>query len=143
MDWASGKVDEARMRTMPYVAMAEMALGHNQSGYARVQASVARIEAQRAQFEAAQARLEAQRARIDAANQVMLKMQNGMPNPQLFVNQSMFDSRDLVVPSVRVTSRSVIVNGRRHRLVVCPGTARDVVIPEVSTPKITTLEDPI
>lgn len=143
MDWASGKVDEARLRTMPYIAMAEMALGHPQSGYARVQASVARVEEQRAQLEAVQARWEAQRARMDAANQVMLKVQHVMPDPQQFVDQSMFDSRDFVAPNVRVTSRSVVVNGRHHRVLVCPGSATDVIVPEVATPKITSLEDPI
>lgn len=150
MDFASSKLDEARLRTMPYVAVAEMALGHTQSGYARaqasaarMQASVARIEAQRARLEAVQARWEEQRARTDAANQVMLKLQHVMPTPQQFVDQSMFDGRDFVAPSVRVMSRSVVVNGRHHRVVVCPGTPADVVVPEVSTPRITALEDPI
>ena len=143
MDWASGKVDEARLRAQPYVAMAEMALGHTQSGYARAQASVARLEARRAQLQAVQARWEAQRARIDAANQVMINMQHEIPSPEQFVNQSLFDSRDFVAPNVRVTSRSVVVNGRRHRVMVCPGTATDLVVPDVSTPKVTTVEDPI
>jgi hypothetical protein len=143
MDWASSKVDEARLRTMPYVAMAEMALGHTQSGYARAQASVARVEAQRARLEAMQARWEAQKARQEAANEVMLKMQHVMPNPEQLVDQAMFETRDFVAPSVRVMSRSVVVNGRRHRVVVCPGSGNDLVVPEVSAPRITTSEDPI
>jgi len=142
MDWASGKVDEARLRAVPYVAMAEMALGHTQSGYARVQASVAQVEAQRARLEAVQARWEAQKARQEAAGAVMLKMQHMIPNPEQLVDPAMFDSRDFVAPSVRVMSRPVVRNGR-HKVIVCPSAGTDMVVPEVSTPAVTTVEDPI
>lgn len=139
MDWTSGKVDEARLRVQPYVAMAEMALGHTQSGYARVQASVARVEAQRARLQAVQARWEEQQARIEGANQVMIRVQHLVPNPEQLTDQ--INSRVFVTPGVRMMTRPVVVK-ESHR-VICPITGTEVTVPEVSTRTMTTVEDPI
>ena len=152
MEKASGAIDQLQVRTMPYVAMAEMALGHTQAGYARVQASAARVEAHRAELEAMQARLQAEmQARLQAQmarqeervrERVSWAQRANFQNRGVFVDQSTFPGDDFQVPDVRITSDSVSVNGRRHS-VVCPRTRIKMVMPDTPSPAISTVEDPI
>lgn len=148
MEKASAAIDQLQVRTMPYVAMAEMALGHTQAGYARVQASAARVEAHRAELEAMQAemqaRLQAQMARQEerVRERVSWAQHANFQNRSVFVDQATFSADNFQVPDVRVTSDSVSVNGHRHS-VVCPRTRIKMVMPATPAPAISTVEDPI
>src|SRR5438132_13573518 len=57
---ASTVVDHLAIRTMPYVATVEMALGRTQAGYAHLQAHTARVHADQARLPAAMASQECQ-----------------------------------------------------------------------------------
>src|SRR6185369_15480821 len=71
-DQASKAVDQFRAKTMPYVAMLEMTLGHPQNSpqvqatATRIQGTVAEMEAQRACAEASMARMQGMKDRMEA-----------------------------------------------------------------------------
>jgi hypothetical protein len=75
---ASNAIDQFRARTVPYVAMLEMTLGHPQNTpqvqatVARVQETVARVEAQKACAQARMARIQAMRDRMEARRAAQL-----------------------------------------------------------------------
>jgi hypothetical protein len=76
-DQASRAVDQFRAKTMPYVAMLEMTLGHPQNSpqvqatVARIHGTVAEVEAQRACAEASMARIQAMKDRLAARRAAM------------------------------------------------------------------------
>jgi hypothetical protein len=76
-DQASNAVDQFRAKTMPYIAMLEMTLGHPQNSpqvqatAARVEATVAEVEAQKACTEASMARMQARKDRMEARRAAM------------------------------------------------------------------------
>ena len=71
-DKASNAINEFCARTVPYVAMLEMTLGHPQNApqvqatVARVEETVAQVEAQKACAEASIARMQARKDRMEA-----------------------------------------------------------------------------
>jgi hypothetical protein len=137
MDKASGAIDQLRAKTVPYMAMAEMAMGRTQAGLGHMQSARARIEAQEARLQAAQARIEADRARVEAlAVQREFKRMNVLAD-----YPGMFDS-DVEVPGVSVSHDGVVIRGR-HGVVVCPHTRVSMPGVDVSAPAGAEMQDPI
>jgi hypothetical protein len=140
MEKASGVIDELRAKTVPYMAMAEIATGRTQAGIGHMQASRARLEEQQARLEAAQARMDAQRARLEAV---------ASRHVNVLADYSGMSNFDVEVPGVSVTQDRVLVRGR-HRVVVCPRarvsvpnlevSAPDI---QISTPPVSVMQDPI
>jgi hypothetical protein len=94
-----------------------MALGRTQAPYTHLDARAARIQADKARIEAAQARLEAEIAR--------------QPFPDVWIsNPDQFDG-----PNVRVSGP--------ERMVVCPHIKVRVATPELSSPQVRPMQDPI
>jgi hypothetical protein len=144
MEKASGVMDELRAKTVPYMAMAEMATGHTQAGIGHMQAARAHFEEQQARLEAAQARIEAQRARLEA-----LASQRQFSRMNVLANYPEMSNFDVEVPGVSVSQDGVVVRGH-HGVTVCPR-ARvsvpnvEISIPDVqvSTPRVSVMQDPI
>ena len=141
---ASGVIDQLRAKTVPYMAMAEMAMGRTQAGIGHMQASRAHLEEQQARLEAAQARIDAQRARLEAlASRQQFRHMNVLAN---YPGASNFD---VEVPGVSVTENRVLVRGR-HGLAVCPRARVSIPDVEISTPDVqvptphvSVMQDPI
>ena len=142
MEKASGMIDQLRAKTLPYMAMAEMAMGRTQAGLGHMQAAQAHFEGQQARLQAAQARIEAAHARLEA-----LAARRQFQQMNVLTNYSGASDFDVEVPGVSVTENRVVVRGR-HGVVVCPSThirVPGVNIPEVnvSTPPVSVMQDPI
>lgn len=144
MEKASGMIDQLRAKTVPYMAMAEMAMGRTQAGIGHMQASRAHFEAQQTRLEAAQARIEAQGARLAA-----LAERQQFRHMKVLANYPAMSNFDVEVPGVSVTQDGVVVRGH-HRLVVCPRSR--VIMPKVEIPtpdvqvpmpRISVMQDPI
>jgi len=120
---ASTVVDHLAIRTMPYVATVEMALGRTQAGYAHLQAHAARVQAEQARLQAGMARQQLQ---------------------EVWMNRDRFEvlDRRVTMPNIVVDVPNIRVNGPEH-VMVCPRTRVRVAMPEVSTPKINIMQDPI
>jgi hypothetical protein len=141
---ASGVIDQLRAKTVPYMAIAEMAMGHTQAGIGHMQAARAHFEDQQARLQAAQARIDAERAHLQAL--VARKEFRHMNVLATYPEMSKFE---VEVPGVSVTQDRVVVRGH-HGVVVCPRarvSVPDVEIStpdvEVSTPHVSVLQDPI
>jgi hypothetical protein len=139
---ASGVIDQLRAKTVPYMAMAEMAMGRTRAGLGHMQAAQAHFEEQQARLQAAQARIEAERARLEA-----LAARRQFQQMNVLTNYSGTSDFDIEVPGVSVTENRVVVRGR-HGVVVCPRThvrVPGVNIPEVkvSAPQVSVMQDPI
>ena len=144
MEKASGVIDQLRAKTVPYMAMMEMAMGRTQAGIGHMQASRAHFEAQQARLEAAQARMEAQRARLEA-----LAERQQFRHLRVLANYPAISNFDVEVPGVSVTQDSVVVRGR-HGIVACPRARVSVPNVEISTPEVqvpsphvSVMQDPI
>jgi len=83
-DQVSGAVDQFRAKTMPYVAMLEMTIGHSRNSTpaqhtsARLQETAAQLGAEQACAEAAIARVEAAKARLEAERATRAEMVAGL-----------------------------------------------------------------
>jgi hypothetical protein len=137
MEKASGVIDQLRAKTVPYIAMAEMATGHTQAGIGHMQAARAQFEEQQARLQAAQARIEAQRARLEA-----VAAQQEFRHMNVLASYAGTPNFDVEVPGVSVTQDRVVVRGR-HGVMVCPRARVTVPDGEVSTPHISVMQDPI
>src|SRR3954471_16209687 len=95
-DRTANAVEQFRARTIPYVAMLEMTLGHTQNApqaqatVARVQETVEHVEAERACAEASMARIQALKERMEARRTAQL-------NAAEDVDQA-FDDEAMVAP---------------------------------------------
>ena len=144
MEKASGVIDQLRATTLPYMAMAEMAMGRTQAGISHMQISRAHFAEQQARLEATQARLEAQRARL-----VALAERQQFRQMRVLANYPGMSNFDVEVPGVSINQDRVVVRGR-HGVMVCPR-ARvtvpnvDISTPDVqvSTPHVSVMQDPI
>jgi len=111
-DQASRAVDQFRARTMPYIAMLEMTLGHPQNSpqvqatAARIQGTVAEMEAQRACAEAAVARMEAMKDRMEAHRAAM---QDRMGEDEDFAVGDEAWSKLATLPKNIVDTRNVVI----------------------------------
>jgi predicted phosphoribosyltransferase len=125
---ASTAVDHLAIRTMPYVAAVEMALGRTQAGNAHMQAYAARLQVEQARTQAAQARLQAKMVR-----QQLRQLRN---------DRMLVMDRRIMMPDVVVDGPNVSVNDHEH-VIVCPRTRVRVAVPEVSRPQMNIVQDPI
>ncbi len=131
MNKASQVIDQLRTKTLPYMAMAEMAMGRTQAGLGHMQAAEARMKAQAARLQAAQARLEADRALAEMQRVKRMDVLAHYPGGENF---------DSEVAGVSVTQDRIIVRGQ-HGLVVCPRT--QVEMPVVPAPHVAVMQNPI
>jgi hypothetical protein len=137
MEKASGVIDQLRAKTVPYMAMAEMATGHTQAGISHMQAARAHFEEQQARLQAAQARIEAERARLEAmAAAQQVRHMNVLANYPV--------SSDMVidVPGVHVGPDGVVVRGH-NGVVVCPRTQMHMPVVTLPAPQVSVMHDPI
>ena len=128
----SGFVTEVRAKAVPYMAMAEMALGHTQAGIGHMQSAQARIEAQQARLQAVQARIEANRARLEALSAKRMKVVADVPDMEDF---------DDDVPAVSVDEDRVEVQGPGAAVVCSRHVGRPAI--HVSAPSVSVNVDPI
>ena len=138
MEKASGVIDQLRTKTVPYMAMTEMAMGRTQSGLGHMQAARAHFEEQQARLEAAQARIEAERARLEA----LAAAQEQVRHMNVLANYPAVSDMVVEVPGVKVSQDGVVVRGR-HGVVVCPRTRMHMPVVDVPAPQISVMRDPI
>jgi hypothetical protein len=132
MNYATGLAQRAQTHVVPYVGMAEIALGRTDAGFAHVQSAAARIAAQQARMQAAQARMQAAQAELQAAAiQREIRIRQAANQYSSYVSAG---------PAVSVGPNGVIVRTPGVK-VVCPRTHVDV--PEISLPPAPVLQDPI
>ncbi len=134
MGKACAVIDQLRAKTLPYMAMAEMAMGRTQAGLGHMQAAQARMEVEAVRLQATQARLEADRARLEA-----LAEAQRVKRMDVLANYPGMTNFDIEVPGVSVTQDRVIVRAQ-HGL-VCPRTQMKV--PVVSAPHVAVMQSPI
>ncbi len=135
METASGVIGQLRAKTLPYMAMAEMATGHTQAGLSHMQAAQARVEAQAARLQIAQARIEADRARLEA-----LAAAQSVKHLNILANYSGMGNFDIETPGVSVTQDRVVLQGQ-HGFEICPHTRMKM--PGMSRPHVTAMQNPI
>lgn len=133
MNYASGLIQQVRTHAVPYIGMAEIALGRTDAGFSHMQSVAVRVDAQQARLEAAQARLQAAQAELEAAAATReMRVRRVQSQFSTYFDQS--------GPAVSVGPNGVIVKTPRAK-VVCPSTRAE--IPEVSIPPTPVLQDPI
>ncbi len=131
----SGMFDQIQAKTLPYLAMAEMAMGQPETGLGHMQAAQARMEAEAVRLQAAQARIQADRARLEA-----LAATHYLNHRNVLARYPGVASFDIEVPGVSVTQDRVVVRAQ-HGLVVCPRS--EVTMPVLPTPRVPVMQKPI
>lgn len=137
MEKASGVIDHLQAKTIPYMAMAEMAMGRTQAGMGHMQATQARMEAQAARLQAAQDRMEANRARLEA-----LATRQRTRHMNVLASFNPGDDVVVQVPGVRISRDRIVVDGPQG-MVVCPRTHVHVPAVDVQVPSVSVMQDPL
>src|SRR5581483_11427687 len=101
-DQVSGAVDQFRAKTMPYVAMLEMTIGHSRNSTpaqhtsARLQETAAQLGAEQACAEAAIARVEAAKARLEAERATRAEEKSDAGEPCGDIGQGLESGHEVV-----------------------------------------------
>jgi hypothetical protein len=145
-DQASRAVDQFRAKTMPYVAMLEMTLGHPQNSpqvqatAARIQGTVAEVEAQRACAQASMARVQAMKDRLAARRAAM---QDQVVEDEDFAVGDDAWSKLATVPENIVDTRKVVIANHALARVKAWKESGNFIAPHVKfTPNQIVIESP-